>query len=61
MFAFDPSAVANNKGSEEYEKFVVETKTNMVRAITNGGCQLGAICHAGGVVVEATRATYVTF
>ena len=61
MFAFDPSAVANNKGSEEYEKFVVETETNMVRAITNGGCQLAAICHAGGVVVEATRATYVTF
>ena len=61
MFAFDPSAVANNKGSEEYEKFVVETETNMVRAITNGGCQLAAICHAGGVVVEPTRATYVTF
>ena len=61
MFAFDSSAVANNKGSEEYEKFVVETETNMVRAITNGGCQLAAICHAGGVVVEPTRATYVTF
>jgi hypothetical protein len=61
MFAFDPSAVANNTGSEEYETFAVETETNMVRAITNGGYQLGAVCHAGGVVVEPTRATYVTF
>ena len=61
MFAFDSSAVANHKGSEEYDKFVVETETNMVEAITNGGYRLGAVCHAGGVVVEPTRATYVTF
>lgn len=61
IFAFDSSAVANHKGSEEYDKFVVETETNMVEAITNGGYRLGAICHAGGVVVEPTRATYVTF
>ena len=61
MFAFDPSAVANNTGSEEYEMFAVETEPNRVRAIANGGYQLGAVCHAGGVVVEPTRATYVTF
>lgn len=59
MFAFDPSAIANHKGNPDYDSF--EVTQDQISAIKNNGPQLGAVTYAGGVVIEASRATYATF
>ena len=59
VFAFDPLAIANHEGSQEYNMFVIEE--DKLRTIINGGVKLGALYHAGGVAIQGTRVVYSTF
>ena len=59
IIAFDPNAVTNHMGSEDLNKFVVET--DEVRSIMDGNKKLASVVYAGGTVLEPSRVDYSLF